>query len=81
MPYIRICIHLVFATKNREKLISKELNPILLGHIRENTRAKEIYIDFINCVADHCHILISLGAGKSISEVARLINRESHPIG
>ena len=77
MPYIKIWIHLIFSTKNRDKLISRELKPKLLDHIRQNAKSKNIYIDFINCVEDHCHILISLGAGQSISEVARLIKGES----
>ncbi|MBN1407417.1 MAG: IS200/IS605 family transposase [Calditrichaceae bacterium] len=77
MPYIRIWIHLIFSTKNRDKIISTELRPKLLTHIRDNATKKEIYIDFINCIEDHCHILISLGASQSISEVARLIKGES----
>ena len=77
MPYIRIWIHLIFSTKNRDKLITPELKPQLLRHIRENAKEKEIYIDFINCVEDHCHILLSLSAGQTISNVARLIKGES----
>jgi REP element-mobilizing transposase RayT len=77
MPYIKIWIHHIFSTKNRDKLISRELKPKLLNHIRENAKNKNIYIDFINCVEDHCHLLISLSAGQSISEVSRLIKGES----
>ena len=77
MPYVRIWIHLIFSTKNRGKLISKALKPKLINHIRENALQKEIHIDFINCVSDHCHLLISLGASQSISDVARLIKGES----
>ncbi|MCB0281536.1 MAG: IS200/IS605 family transposase [Calditrichae bacterium] len=77
MPYIRIWIHLIFSTKNRDKTITKSLKPQLIKHILENAREKEIFIDFINCVEDHCHILISLGSGQSVSEIARLIKGES----
>lgn len=77
MPYVRIWVHLIFSTKNRDKIITSELKPKLLTHIRENAKKKEIYIDFINCVEDHCHILFSLGASQSISETARLIKGES----
>lgn len=77
MPYIRIWIHLIFSTKNRDKLITKDLKPKLLNHIRENAKYKEIYIDFINCVDNHCHILISLGGSQSISKVVGLIKGES----
>ena len=77
MPYIKIWIHLIFSTKNRDKLISKALKPKLLNHIRENAVKKEIYIDFINCVEDHCHILLSLGGSQSVSDMALLIKGES----
>jgi len=77
MPYIKIWIHLIFSTKNRDKLISKALKPKLLSHIRENAVEKEIYIDFINCVEDHCHILLSLGGSQSVSDMALLIKGES----
>ena len=77
MPYIRIWIHLIFATKNREKIISKDLKPKLLSHIKENSIKKEIYIDFMNCVEEHIHILISLGSSQTISKVAQLIKEES----
>ena len=77
MPYIRIWIHLIWSTKNREKIISKNLKPVLLQHILQNARQKNIYLDQINCVADHCHALISLGAFQSISKVAFLIKGES----
>lgn len=77
MPYVRIWVHLIWSTKNREKIISKKLKPVLLQHILQNARQKNIYIDKINCVADHCHALISLGTSQSISKVAFLLKGES----
>ena len=77
MSYIRIWIHLIWATKNREKLISRQLNFKLINHIRENAVTQNIYIDFLNCVEDHCHALISLGSSQSIQEISRLIKGES----
>ena len=77
MPFIRIWIHLIWSTKNRKPIITRKLKPELLKHIMENGSDKEIYIDKINCEADHCHSLISLGASQSISKVAFLIKGES----
>ena len=77
MPYVRIWIHLIWSTKNREKIITKELKPALLKHMLEIAKKKKIYIDQINCVEDHCHTLISLGATQSISKVAFLLKGES----
>lgn len=77
MPLVKLYIHLIWTTKNRNKLISKELKPLLLNHIKENSFKKEIFIDAMNCVNDHIHLLISLGAEQSISKVAMLLKGES----
>lgn len=77
MPFIKIWIHLIFSTKNRKKLISDELKPRLVEHIRSNAEEKNIYIDFINCVSDHTHILLSLNSDQTISKVSQLIKGES----
>jgi hypothetical protein len=71
MPFIRIWVHLIFSTKNREKIISSPLKPKLLPHIKENAADKKIYIDFLNCVTDHIHILLSLNGGQDISKIAQ----------
>jgi putative transposase len=77
MPYIKIIVHLIFSTKNREKIITKELKTKLLAHIKENSITKNIFIICLNCVNDHIHILISLGNDQTISKVAQLIKGES----
>jgi len=77
MPYIKVMVHLIWSTKNREMTISKKLKPLLLQHILQNAENKNIYIDQINCVQDHCHCLISLRASQSISKVAFLLKGES----
>ncbi|MBK5277443.1 MAG: transposase [Bacteroidia bacterium] len=77
MPYTKVYIHYIWATKNREPLINKELKPILLRHIKENSIKKGIFIDTVNCVEDHIHMLISLGTEQTIAKTAMLIKGES----
>ncbi|MEJ7830505.1 MAG: IS200/IS605 family transposase, partial [Segetibacter sp.] len=72
-----VLIHFIWATKNREHLISQELKPLLLQHIKENSIKKEIFIDTINCVSDHIHLLVSLGTEQTIAKTAMLIKGES----
>jgi putative transposase len=67
----------MWATKNRQKIISKELKPLLLAHIKENSIKKEIYIDCLNCVEDHIHLLVSLGVEQTVAKVMNLIKGES----
>lgn len=77
MPYTKIAIHLVWSTKNREKIITNELKPKLLSHIKENAIAKSIIIDTLNCVTDHIHIIIFLRPNQKLSDVLMLIKGES----
>jgi putative transposase len=77
MPYTKVLIHFIWATKNRAPLISKALKPLLLQHIKENSIKKGIFIDTINCVSDHIHLLVSLGSEQTIAKTAMLIKGES----
>lgn len=77
MPYTKAILHYVWSTKNRAPLITPELKPLLLDHIKENSKLKGIFIDFMNCVKDHIHLLISLGNEQTISKTAMLIKGES----
>ncbi len=77
MPYTKILIHIIWATKRREKIISNDKKILLLKHITENSVDKKIFIDTLNCVSDHIHLLISLSRDQTISNVVRSIKGES----
>jgi len=77
MSFVKIWIHVVFSTKNRESLLTPEIRPTLFSHIREKAKAKSIWIDFINGHNDHVHCLISLGKDQTISRVVQHIKGES----
>ncbi len=77
MPYIKVLLHYIWSTKNREHLITRELKPDLLSHIKENSIKKGIFIDTLNCVSDHIHLLVSLGSEQTIAKTAMLIKGES----
>lgn len=77
MPFIKIWIHLIFSTKNREPFIHSNLKEKLLKHIKVNALEKKIILDYINCTSDHVHLLVSLGSEQKIADTARLIKGES----
>ncbi|HVA98902.1 MAG TPA: IS200/IS605 family transposase [Bacteroidia bacterium] len=77
MPYTKVLIHYIWSTKNRDHLISEKLKPLLLEHIKENSIKKGIFIDTLNCVSDHIHLLISIGTEQTIAKIAMLIKGES----
>jgi REP element-mobilizing transposase RayT len=77
MPYVKVWIHLVWTTKNRFPFLTDEIRQRVFQHIRDNARAKGIYLDYINGYLEHLHLLISLDTEQTISEIVRLLKGES----
>jgi putative transposase len=78
MSWVRVYVHMVFSTKNREPFLnSSELKKNVFQHIKKNAEEKEIWLDCVNGHQDHVHCLISLGKEQSISKVVQLIKGES----
>lgn len=78
MAFVKVYIHFVWSTKNRNPFLSsKELRTEVWNHIQKNAKQKNIFIDFINGHAEHCHCLISLGIDQTIQKTMQLIKGES----
>jgi REP element-mobilizing transposase RayT len=78
MPFVSVYIHFVWSTKNRVSYLNtKTIRTALWQHIKENANAKGIFIDFVNGYQEHCHCLVSLGTGQTISKVMQLIKGEA----
>jgi putative transposase len=77
MAYVRVWIHAVWGTKNREHYLMGEVRGTVISHIRENAKTKGIYIDRLNGGADHLHCLFGLNADMTIAKTLQLIKGES----
>ncbi len=78
MSWVRVYIHMVFSTKDRETFLnSSELRKKVFQHVKQNAAEKDIWLDSVNGWQEHAHCLISLGREQSISKVAQLLKGES----
>ncbi|MBN1184862.1 MAG: IS200/IS605 family transposase [Bacteroidales bacterium] len=77
MSWVRIWIHSVFSTKNREHFLIKHIRNEVFQHIQKNAKEKDIWLNTLGGYSDHIHCLVSLGRDQSISKVAQLIKGES----
>ena len=77
MSYIKVFVHFVWSTRGREPLLTNDIREKVFEHIRENARAKNIFVDFINGYYDHVHCLVSLNDDLSIGKIAQLLKGES----
>jgi len=77
MPFVRIWIHLIWATKNREPLLTENIRQQVFQHVHDNAIRKGIFVDCINGHSDHVHCLISLASNQTIAKVVQLLKSES----
>jgi putative transposase len=77
MPFVKVWIHFVWSTKNREPYLTDEIRHKVLQHIRENAKDKGIHLDLIGGHVDHVHCLISLGTDQTIEKIMQLLKGES----
>ena len=77
MAFVKIWIHAVWGTKNREPVLEKGKLESVCDHIKENGKLKGIFIECVNGYSDHLHCLMLLNADTSISKQMQLIKGES----
>ena len=67
MSFVKIWVHVVFSTKNRNQQLTKEIRYEVQKHIIENCKENEIFLQAINGHTEHLHCLISLGKEQTIA--------------
>lgn len=75
--YSSIWVHIIWSTKNREPILSPTLKAELFKVINDITHDHEIYLDCINGVEDHVHLLIRLRTDQSVADVVKTIKGNS----
>ncbi len=58
-------------------MLHRDIRGKLFEHIRENAKAKGIYLDTVDGYLDHVHAFIRLKPDQSVAKVAQLLKGES----
>jgi REP element-mobilizing transposase RayT len=72
-----IFIHAVFSNKNRKKDLDAELRPRLFAYSAEVIKNKHAKAHIVNGGPEHVHILLSLPAALSLSDLLRIVKSNS----
>jgi REP element-mobilizing transposase RayT len=75
--FTQLYVHIVFAVKYRERLLTKEIRDELFRYIAGIITNRKHKVIIINGVNDHIHILIGLNPNDKISDLVACIKRES----
>jgi putative transposase len=60
MPYYQLFYHLVWSTKNREPLLTPQVEPIIHNHLRTKAIGLGATVFALNGIEDHVHIVASI---------------------
>jgi putative transposase len=78
MSLVRIWLHVVWSTKNREPFFETSAQrKLVFEHIMTYGRSKNIHVDFVNGYTDHVHVLLALGATQNVADAVKMLKGES----
>ena len=69
----RIWVHLVWATKHRERILHKDIGKTLFDFMISKAKELEIPFDKLNIQPEHIHGLIDLPTNKTIADFMKMI--------
>jgi REP element-mobilizing transposase RayT len=72
-----ILIHLIFSTKNREPLVTAEIEPVLHRYMAGILKEKHCPALTIGGTPDHVHVLFTLARTTSVSDVVEDLKKDS----
>lgn len=75
--FTQLYVHIVFAVKYRERILTKEIRDELFKYISGIINNRKHKVIIINGVSDNIHILIGLNPNDKISDLVGCIKRES----
>ena len=75
--YTQILIQIVFAVRQRQRLITKDIRTPLEKYITGIVQSYKHKLIAIACMPDHCHILIGMKPYQSISDLVKNIKSSS----
>ena len=75
--YVKNHLHLVFSTKERQKIISKEIQPELWSYMAGICRNHALVPIAINGTDNHCHVLFHLPPTILLSKAISVIKANS----
>jgi putative transposase len=75
--YAQNVVHVIFSTKDRRRLLSKEFQPKLWAYVAGVCKNHQMHVDAIGGTDDHIHLLIRIPAAVSVAKAVLTIKSNS----
>ncbi len=74
---VSLMVHVIFSTKNREPLLTPEIEPELFAYIGGILKNNESRLLDAGGTSDHLHLLISQSKNLSLSSLMKDVKKDS----
>ena len=74
---VSLMVHVIFSTKNRERIITPEIEPELFAYVGGNLKNHESRLLDAGGTADHVHLLVSQSKNVSLSSLMKDVKKDS----
>ena len=68
MPYFQLFYHLVWATKNREPLLTPNIEPVIYGFLRSKAIGLGGILFALNGILDHVHMVVAIPPAIAVAK-------------
>lgn len=75
--YAQNVLHIVFSTKERQRLIKKEFQPRMWSYVGGICKAENIFMHAIGGMEDHIHLLLQIPPMLSLAKAVNVIKANS----
>lgn len=74
---VSLLVHIIFSTKNRERIITPEIEPELFAYVGGILKNHESRLLAAGGTADHVHLLVSQSKNVALSSLLKDIKKDS----
>ena len=68
MPFQVCFYHIIWTTRNREPLITPDIEPLIISTIQHKSKDLRSPIFAVNAVEDHMHVAVSIALSVAVSD-------------
>ena len=75
--HIKIYLHLVWSTKERQKLLTRNARTSIHQHLMKNAIENGIDVEALAVQPDHVHLLLAFKSDQKLEQIVQLLKGES----
>lgn len=74
---VRVWIHAIWGTKERQPLLKDSFRGKIIRHVKENFEEQDCKVQIVNGTSDHLHALFMLPQDQTVAKIMKMVKGET----